>query len=153
MWSTGAKIALPGFGACRTKWYSKRVSGQPIHAGRARAPGNGWACAPRGFRCASFFTLVAPLPSEEGNTERVFMTITWKPKSECGLDCLICAIFARQRLSLQWRGVRIWPPWGPRQVLGAYGRTYATTRHLRESQRLLKGKSTFTSGKVNVNFT
>ena len=30
-------------------------------------------------------------------TLRVFRTFTWKQRPECGLDCLTCAVFARQR--------------------------------------------------------
>ena len=34
-------------------------------------------------------------PSElRGNNLKISMTFTWKPMPECGLDCLICAIFA-----------------------------------------------------------
>ena len=39
------------------------------------------------------------LPSEEGRTQTVLTTFTWKPGPESGLDCLVCAIFARQRPS------------------------------------------------------
>ena len=38
-----------------------------------------------------------PDPSEEGTPANVSTTFTWKPRPECGLDCLVCAIFARQR--------------------------------------------------------
>ena len=38
----------------------------------------------------------SPLLSKEGKTDGL-RTLTWKPRPESGLDCLICAIFARQR--------------------------------------------------------
>jgi len=38
-----------------------------------------------------------PLSSEEGITRKVFRTFTSGPRPESGLDCLICAEFARQR--------------------------------------------------------
>jgi len=38
-----------------------------------------------------------PLPSEEGRTLNVFRTFASMPRPEYGLDCLICATFARQR--------------------------------------------------------
>ena len=37
------------------------------------------------------------LPSEEERPEKVLRTLTPKPRPESGLDCLMCAIFARQR--------------------------------------------------------
>ena len=40
---------------------------------------------------------VSPLPSEEGKTEDVLRSCTRKSRPECGLDCLIFAMFARQR--------------------------------------------------------
>ena len=33
----------------------------------------------------------------EAKATKVLKTFTWKPRPEYGLDCLICAIFARQR--------------------------------------------------------
>jgi len=38
------------------------------------------------------------LPSEDGTPGRVLRDFAWKARPESGLDCLICAIFARQRL-------------------------------------------------------
>jgi len=37
-----------------------------------------------------------PLPSEHGTALKGSRTFTWKPTPEPGLDCLICAEFARQ---------------------------------------------------------
>ena len=39
-----------------------------------------------------------PLPSEEGTTSKVLGPLPRKPRPASGLDCLICAEFARQRL-------------------------------------------------------
>ena len=38
-----------------------------------------------------------PLPSEEGTTYQFSRAFTWKSRPASDLDCLICAIFARQR--------------------------------------------------------
>ena len=38
-----------------------------------------------------------PLPSDKGTTSEVSRTLTYKPRPESGLYCLICAMFARQR--------------------------------------------------------
>ena len=40
-----------------------------------------------------------PLPSEEGTTQNVLRDSTCKPIPQSGLDCPICAGFARQRSS------------------------------------------------------
>jgi len=37
-----------------------------------------------------------PFPSEEGTTYKLLMTFTIEPRPDSGLDCLICAEFARQ---------------------------------------------------------
>jgi hypothetical protein len=39
----------------------------------------------------------APLPSEMGTTQNAATTFALKPRPESGLDCLVCATFARQR--------------------------------------------------------
>ena len=36
-----------------------------------------------------------PHPSKEGTTRQILRNFTWKPTAESGLDCLVCAIFAR----------------------------------------------------------
>ena len=41
--------------------------------------------------------LLYPLPSEEGTPQNVLKTCAIEPRPESGLDCLVCAIFARQR--------------------------------------------------------
>ena len=38
-----------------------------------------------------------PLPSEEGTTRKILRVFTCKPRAESGLDCLVCAMFARRR--------------------------------------------------------
>jgi len=38
-----------------------------------------------------------PLPSEEGTIQNVLRAFTWKPGAESGLDCLVCAEFARHQ--------------------------------------------------------
>jgi len=43
--------------------------------------------------------ITCPLSSEEGTRLNVFWTFTSKPRPESGLDCLMCAKFARQRLA------------------------------------------------------
>ena len=50
--------------------------------------------------CSRQTVLYVPysLPSEEGTPCTVFRTLTQEPEPESGLDCLACAIFARQRL-------------------------------------------------------
>ena len=42
-------------------------------------------------------SLTRPLPSKEGTTEHVLRTFTCTPGPESGLDCLMFAIFARER--------------------------------------------------------
>ena len=49
------------------------------------------------FSGASYEEARLPLPSEEGTTERVSSSFTGKPGPESGIDCRMCAIFARQR--------------------------------------------------------
>ena len=46
------------------------------------------------MRC---FRRGGPLPSEEGTTPNVLGIFTESPEPESGLDCLVCAMLARQR--------------------------------------------------------
>jgi len=47
------------------------------------------------------FLKVFPLRSEELSDQTGPRTYACKPSPECGLDCLTCAIFARQRLGVE----------------------------------------------------
>ena len=45
-------------------------------------------------------------PSEEGTTSR---SLIWQPRTESGLDCHICAIFASELETYKTVRARYWP--------------------------------------------
>ena len=49
-----------------------------------------------------------PFPSEEWTTWMVLKTLTWMPRPEDGLDCLICAEFSWHRPAYPLGGLRMW---------------------------------------------
>ena len=46
------------------------------------------------------FDLPSPLPREREATRQMLRIFTWNPRPQSGLDCLMCAEFARQRNSI-----------------------------------------------------
>jgi len=59
----------------------------------------------------------APRPSEGGSTSNVLKTLTLKPGPESGRDCLMCAIFARQRQLGTYRSTSLTRKYPPPRTL------------------------------------
>ena len=63
-----------------------------------------------GGQSSSACTTRYPRPGNEGEISKVVTTFVKDPRPESGLDCLMCATFARQRL-LQSRALSFAPGW------------------------------------------
>jgi len=69
--------------------------GEAFFDGRGWGRGKGTA-ANRGGQSSGPGTSPMPLASEEGSSQKVPRTLAWEPRPECGLDCLMRAMFARR---------------------------------------------------------
>jgi len=82
---------------------------------------------PKGSLSLSFSGVALSGSERRGNNLKGLMTLTWEPRPESVLDCLICAIFARQRKPYSRTSlIRNCPPplgspYGPRQRPTPYG--------------------------------